>query len=260
MTPNANTLMMNPGDTVVIIVSDTSAGLLTYVKDVNTNQVGYMFANSALGFANTNPTSCQTTPFTFHPEYNTASAANIVPWAALQLNVNFAVETGHFELGASGDADADDAPCFSGPLVAGCLAQVNSGDTDFDGTPYRPDWPDGSANHPGGIAILAGGPISLTATGFTSQFPTIQFETNVAYTESACNPFTGAGCTVPPAAAAFYPFYSQGGSGASCFLTFGNDILGATTNDFGKDAQYGSPNASQPALFTSGPMKNPCTP
>ena len=259
-TPNSNTLMMNPGDALIVVVTDTSLGLLTYIKDVTTGQVGYMFANASLGFANTNPTSCQTTPFTFHPEYNTAKASNVVPWAALQLNVNFAVETGHFELGANADSDADDAPCFTGPTIAGCLAEVHSGDTDFDGPPYQADWPDGSSNHPQPLAIVAGGPISLTPSGFTSLYPNMQFETNVAYTESACNPFTGSGCTVPPAGAAFYPFYSQGVSGSTCFLVFGNDVAGITTSDFGKDAQYGSSNPSEPALFTGGSIKNPCTP
>lgn len=260
MTPNSNTLMMNPGDVLEVVVADTSLGLLTYIKDVTTGRVGYMFASAALGFANTNSVTCQTTPFTFHPEYNTASASNVVPWAALQLNVNFAVESGHFELGGSGDGDADDAPCFSGPTIAGCLAEVQSGDTDFDGPPYQADWPDGSSNHPQPLAIVAGSPISLTSAGFTNLYPNMQFETNIPYTESSCNPFTGSGCTVPPTGAAFYPFYSQGTSGSICFFTFGNDIPGVSSNDFGKDAEYGSSNGSTPALFASGPMKNPCTP
>ena len=258
MTPNAKTLMMNPGDVLVVIVADTSVGLLTYVNDVTTGQAGYMIAGAASGFANTNPSSCQTTPFTFHPEYNTATPVNTVPWAALQLNVNFAVETGHFELG-TGDTDADDAPCFTGPTISGCLALASSGDTDFDGLPYQPDWPDGTSNHPKPLALFDG-PITLTSTGLGSAFPSMQFETNVGYTESVCNPFTGAGCTVPPSGAAFYPFYSRVGSGSTCAFTFGNDIAGATTNDFGKDAQYGTNNASQPALFSSGFFANPCTP
>jgi hypothetical protein len=260
MTPNSNTLMMNPGDVLIVVVTDTSTGLLTYIKDVTTGGVGYMFASASLGFANTNTTTCQTTPFTFHPEYSTANASNTVPWAALQLNVNFAVETGHFELGASGDSDSDDAPCFSGPTIAGCLAQVHSGDTDFDGPPYRADWPDGSTNHPQPLAIVAGSPFSLTSGGFTGQYPNMQFETNVPYTESVCNPFTGTGCTVPPSGAAFYPFYSQGANASTCFFTFGNDVAGVTANDFGKDAEYGRSNTAEPALFTSGSMKNPCTP
>lgn len=217
-----------------------------------------MFANASLGFANTNSTSCQTTPFTFHPEYATAKASNIVPWAALQLNVNFAVETGHFELGASGDSDSDDAPCFSGPTIAGCLAEVHSGDTDFDGPPYQADWPDGSSNHPRPLGIGYGGPNSLTSSGFAGSYASMQFETDIPYTESACNPFTGSGCTVPPSGAAFYPFYSQGSNASTCFFIFGNDVAGIASNDFGKDAQYGSSNSAEPALFTSGSVTNPC--
>jgi len=259
-TPNSNTLMMNPGDVLLVVITDTGAGLLTYVLDATTGGVGYIFANATSGFANTNPNSCQTTPFTFHPEYNTAAPSNIVPWAALQLNVNFAVETGHFELGATGDGDADDAPCFSGPTIPGCLATVQSGDTDFDGLPYRADWSDGSSNHPSPVVIVAGTPFTLTSAGFGNSYPNIQFETNVPFTESSCNTSTGVGCNVPPSDAAFYPFFSQGLSGSTCFFFFGNDFPGLTANDFGKDAQYGHSNPTEPALFTSGSMRNPCVP
>jgi hypothetical protein len=61
-----------------------------------------------------------------------------------------------------------------------------------------------------------------------------------------CNVLTGAGCTlIPPTddgvPANFYPFYSIGQHGGNCTWLLGNDIPGVTTNDFGKNAQYGSP-------------------
>ena len=145
-------------------------------------------------------------------------------------------------------------------LLTSIFAFATSGDSDFDGVPYGPNWPDGSSAHPAPLSIVAGGPFSLTSSGFTNQFANVQFETNVPYTESSCNVFTGVGCTVPPSQAAFYPFYSKAVIGAACLMNFGNDIAGLTTNDFGKDAQYGSSNPSQPALFTSAVQKNPCAP
>jgi hypothetical protein len=34
---------------------------------------------------NTNPFTCAGTPFNFQPEYNTAQAANFVPWAIFRF-------------------------------------------------------------------------------------------------------------------------------------------------------------------------------
>ena len=67
--------------------------------------------------------------------------------------------------------------------------------------------------------------------------PRIEFNT--------CNRSTGAGCTLIPTtddgtAATFYPFYSTGQIGGGCSWLLGNDIPGVTTNDFGKNNQYGS--------------------
>ena len=148
-TPNAQTLFINQGDRIRVTIKDTSAGLLTMVQDLTTSQsgvmrTGFMVASAANGFLNTDPNTCATTNFSFHPEYDTAKFGNFIPWAALQANINFAMEIGHFTPGANGDGDADDAPCFPGPTVAGCTGA----DIDFDGTSYRPDWPDGTRmNH-----------------------------------------------------------------------------------------------------------------
>jgi hypothetical protein len=108
---------MNPGDKLLIIIQDTPQGLLTFVRDLTTGKKGFMVARGKNGFANTNISNCATTPFDFHPEYSTAKPENLVPWASLELNVNIAVESGHFELGANGDGDIDDQPCFTGPRM-----------------------------------------------------------------------------------------------------------------------------------------------
>ena len=96
-TPNSKTLLMNPGDTVVTSIRDTSQGLLAIVTDLNTRQTGYMVASAQNGFMNTNYQTCAGTPFNFHPEYNTAQQQNQVPWAALEGGVLMEQEIGHFE-------------------------------------------------------------------------------------------------------------------------------------------------------------------
>jgi hypothetical protein len=275
--PNAQTLFMNPGDELVVLIKDTREGLLTQVFDLTTGEQGYMVAGATNGFANTDLTTCGTTPYNFHPEYSTARLENVVPWAALEANVNIAVETGHFELRANGDNDMDDQPCFPGPTIAGCLALNIGGDLDFDGPPYLPDWPDGSKDHPSPFLIGAFngrgiGPMSFTSdddqgegnSGYSAAYDALQFETDIPASEvlttPPCDASTGAGCVAPPVGAAFYPFYNQLGRGHDCLLTFGNDIPDRTTNDFGKDAQYGSPTARYAGDLASGPLPNPCTP
>src|SRR5581483_3340178 len=67
--------------------------------------------------------------------------------------------------------------------VAGCLGQIfQNGDLDFDGTPYQPDWPDGSAGHPTPFSYI--GPFTGSSN---TTFPTVQFETNVGASEISCD-------------------------------------------------------------------------
>jgi hypothetical protein len=267
-TPNAQTLLMNPGDDIVVLLQDTQQGLLLVVFDLSNGQTGFMVAGARNGFANTNLTSCATTPFNFHPEYNTASTQNVNPRSALQANVNYAIETGHFELGANGDGDSDDSECFLGPTIAGCLDISSGGDLDFNGPPYRPDWPDGSRKHPKPIQVsaLTGngiGPMSVTRDfddprGYSSW----QLKADVSLSNASCDLTTGAGCVIPPDGAAFYPFFNLVAGEDYCRLAFGNDIPGETFNDFGKDAQYGPFITTPGVVFgNAGPvMPNPCKP
>src|SRR5580693_4134426 len=100
-TPNAHTLLMNQGDSLALSLRDTPQGLLVVANDLTTHQTGYMVASGKNGFMNTNPTTCDGTPFNFHPEYNTAQQQNQVPWAALEGGVLMEQEMGHFEPCAS---------------------------------------------------------------------------------------------------------------------------------------------------------------
>ena len=269
-TPDAHTLLMNPGDQLVVYIRDTKDGLLTQIDDLTTGTHGYMVAGAKSGFAHTGLNTCKTTPYDFHPEYSTAKPQNVATWTALQANVNFAVETGHFEFP---DADSDDSECYLGPTIAGCLDASSGGDLDFDGLPYLADWPDGSRKHPQPVLLgsfngLGIGPMSYgNGASIPAGYSYLQFKTDVALSDSGCNANTGAGCVVPPNGAAFYPFFTQlGGTGNGsqsqpCLASFGNDLPN-TTNDFGGDAQYGPFLTVNTVVYgNAGPiMPNPCAP
>ena len=131
--------------------------------------------------------------------------------------------------------------------VAGCFQnQYQNGDLDFDGNPYRADWPNGSRNFPSTFRYV--GPF----TG-GKPYPKVQFESDIGGSSALCDITTGSGCTTPPIGAAFYPFWSlndtQALSGVSnpgvCVWNFGNDILGVTTTDFGGSTQYGAPDTAR---------------
>jgi hypothetical protein len=102
LTPNNATLLMNPGDVVTVHMADAPApgggkAFEVVLNDMTTGQSGFMQASAANGFANTSIVDCSGTPFNFQPEYNTAKAGNITPWAALQTDISTQFETGHFE-------------------------------------------------------------------------------------------------------------------------------------------------------------------
>jgi hypothetical protein len=268
-TPNAQTLLMNQGDRLRVTIKDEPGdvygGVLTLIEDLSTGQSGFMIASAHNGYQTTDPNTCAGTDFSFHPEFDTAKFGNFVSWAALQANVNFAMEIGHFE---TADGDSDDPPCFPGPTVAGCLGA----DVDFDGTSYLFDWPDGTRKNATSVAIrsVQGGGIGPLSTddggNYNRPYPIIQFETDVGASETTCKP-NGVGCVLPPAGAKFYPFYalatdqSPGGRVEDgCALLFGN-FQGPGIKNFGKDAQYGAPNLYW--FFgqnSGGPRSNPCIP
>jgi hypothetical protein len=267
-TQNAQTLLMYPGDHLRITIKDTHDGLLTKVEDLTTGQTGYMVASGDNGFQNTDPNTCAGTNFDFHPEFDTAKYGNFLPWAVLQGNINVSFELGHFELP---DNDADDPPCFPGPLVGGC----EGADVDWDGASYQHDWPGINANTATSILIgsVNGGGIGpLSSSGgegggnYNQPFPIIQFETGVPDSETTCQ-HNGVGCVVPPVGAPFYPYYAvdtgnpnPNGGGPNCTLLFG-EFSGFGINNFGGDKQYGASNL--PWYFgqaAGGPQANPCIP
>lgn len=151
----------------------------------------------------------------------------------------------------SSGPEGNDFPCFTkgdthGTLasdpnqVAGCLNFSGGGDVDFDGTPYRADWPTSTTV------------TSATPSTFLQNMPTSHgagyghflFQTDVALSEVNCAA-NGSGCSVPPTGpevdqagnTSFYPFWSLAEMNGKCVIEFGNNTAGV--NAFGRDAQYG---------------------
>jgi hypothetical protein len=257
--PGPSVLYMNPGDRVTVSIQDSLVGVVTTVVDHTTGQSGSMTASVANGFGHPkfqpNASSCSDELYAYHPMYSTSSENTRVPWAAHSYNVAFSDEIGHFEycngpVDSDGichqrNMDLDDDFCFDGSTsllvhVAGCM----DSDIDFNGTSYQPDWPGTFPNpvldqllHPQSFVVtspLSGG-LNYERVAFETDLPAIEFL-------QGCDVTTGAGCTNPPARAAFYPFYSTTGTGGSCAWREGGRFMPGTTNAFGGSSttEYGS--------------------
>jgi hypothetical protein len=258
-TPTPDVLAMNPGDHLRVDMRDTPVGYLTVVTDLTTHQQGFMTASVRNGFRHIvwDPVglTCNGAPYAFHAMYDTAAAPlpNGQPtawttWSAHTDNVAYDVETGHFEpADSASDLDpTEDAPCFTGPVVPGCLGS----DSDFDGFPYHADWPNGSKNFPTPTFISS--PLSPNRFGAaTEPYPVARFETDLPRIEEAnnggglaCDHHTGQGCTNPPPGA-FYPWYHllrapHGAlNGRSCAWALTNNIPGQLSNFGGEQAAWG---------------------
>jgi hypothetical protein len=157
----------------------------------------------------------------------------------------------------NGKASTEDWP------IAGCNDdQYQNGDLDFDGISYHASsWPDDGPDHPTAIRYV--GPFN----GAGKAYPTIQFESDIAGSEFLCDVTTGTNCDVKPLGSDFYPFYSLNDSetltgvatpSAACVWNFGDVLPGVTTQDFGKDAEYGTPDVARyGGTLISAPMSNP---
>jgi hypothetical protein len=267
-TPSASKdLFMNSGDHLTVGFHDSSNGLIVSMNDHTTGQSGSMTASKANGFGEVQfaPTgaTCNNIPFNFHPMYSTSSPATRVPWAAHSYNVAFSDEIGHFEYcnainGAAGTCrtagvsepngrtDGDDSFCF--PASASLLVKVTgctNSDGDFDGVPYRPDWP---GTNPAQDAALHPSPIVVSSPlTHGSNYQRAAFEADLPRIERSdfggtCNGTTGANCVNPPPGAAFYPIYSTRTAGPGCTWQLGGPNIPGTTNTFGGTSvtEYGT--------------------
>jgi hypothetical protein len=268
-------LFMSAGDALDISIHDSSAGLVTRIRDRTTGESGSMTASVANGFAQVNydPTAsaCTQTPYAFHPMYSTSSEHTRVPWAAHSYNVAFSDEIGHFEYcnhanqrgtcvnPGVNDAkkDGDDTSCFNADqslriLIGGCFAT----DNDFDGVSYQKTWP-GSLTDPAQDAALNPRSILFSSPTFNGglNYSRVGFEADLPRIEAAdfggnCNRSTGAGCSNPPPGSNFYPFFSSRNNGSvGCFWQLGGANIPGTTNTFGgnSSAEFG------PLLFLDYP-------
>jgi hypothetical protein len=263
-------LMMNGGDKILVKMHDTGSGLRIDINDRTTGQKGFMVASAANDFAQVkfDPTGsgCTAIPYNFHPMYSTSSPLTRVPWAAHTYNVAFSDEIGHFDycsavnssLGCNSGgtegvgknkepSDADDFFCFPGGdatlyLIGGC---ANTNVPGFDGTSYLNDWADGvHSNRPTPIEFTS----FKTGSDYNTNYTKAGFETDLPRVEqgiAGCDPFNAVGCTLRPTtddgtAAPFYPYFTIDSHGGNCTWVYGSTVAGLTTNNFGKNAQYGT--------------------
>jgi len=284
-TPNDQTLLMNPGDTVKVHILDAPLpggggnALEVRIDDLTTGQSGFMQASAANGYMATNIGNCKGIPFNYEPEYSTAAAGNIVPWAALQMTISTEYEIGHWTPcqsladginsidpffltcvgpyestsdGGANNPEPDDGPCFpqgdthSGLNPYGIFSDPNTmnGCLNFDGG-GDVDF-DGTsywADWPTGIAPTGATPGSFAQSTPTSngrRYEQSFFQTDLALSETTCAE-SFSGCTVPPNGPGnFYPYWSTVTKGNQCSIVFGNVSGGPGVNDYGKAAQYGA--------------------
>jgi len=218
---NAQTLFMNSGDELLIIMRDTPHGLKITVDDLTTGESGFMVSSAANGFAeilwDPNGTTCDVAthniPYDFHPMYATSSEHTRVPWAAHAFNIGFSDEVGHFEycdavtaqgghctsssINDPAGPDADGRGCFTAAFaqslglvaVGGCLGE----DDDYDGVPFGPVWPgtlqsvrqDRSVH---AQPVRLSSPLFMTREGETRNYNRVGFETDLPRTEFATHP------------------------------------------------------------------------
>jgi hypothetical protein len=268
-TPNPRKdLFMHSGDVLAVHMRDTRAGFQVYINDLTARTHGFMTASVANDFGQIKyqPTAkkCSVTRYAFHPMYSTSSPSTRVPWAAHSYNVAFADEIGHMEYcasvdtstgtcntpdsGDSGNPVADDVACFPASdstrfPVSGCFGT----DNDFDGPPYRDDWP-GTAP-----AARTAQPIAFLSPTFNGfqRYSKIAFEADLPRIEYSdlggpppyCDPATGALCVNPPRGAKFYPFYTTGQLWHHvCYWQLGGAGIPGTTREFGGSSttEYGT--------------------
>jgi hypothetical protein len=293
-------LLMNPGDTIRVHMHDTSAGFRTDLTDLTTGQHGSMTASVANGFAHIlyTPTAstCQASPYAFHPEYNTANPRGNT-WSAHTYNVAFSDEIGHFENCLTIDAnfnctspgaqdssglDEDDANNFCVPGTDSTVVHINgcfSSDLDWDGQSYRNDWP-GTNPNPALDRKLHSTPVLFTSPltdHGTKNYSTIAFETDLPRLEASqdnaplCDRSTGAHCVNPPTGAQFYPFFTTTNAHGTCTWQEGGNFIpgtirhfgGSSTTEFGPLLKTVYPVAGNTTAefynnFNSGDMSNPC--
>jgi hypothetical protein len=218
---NDKTLLMNPGDELIVTLEDTTQGLKITVQDVTSGQSGFMVASGANGFASVrwdpSGSNCDFATHNlahdFHPAYATSSEHTRVPGAAHSYNIAFSDEIGHFEYCSSVAAEfgactslkgndkkpgLDDLQCVDpGFLAAFGLIPIGGcfdGDADFDGVPYRANtWP-GSFKNPAqdvlfhAEPVIFSSPLLTDSAGRKGNFSRVAFESDMPRIEFGTTP------------------------------------------------------------------------
>jgi hypothetical protein len=281
-TPDVHTLKMNPGDNITVRMFDAKVpgghALEVIEQDRTTKQTGWMIASGANGFMNTDPFSCDGTPFNFEPEYSTAGPSEIVPWGIGPYGINSEFEIGHFEPCTSvrgpatltegsfkdsywkrcrgpyeptadvGSAlEPNDAPCFMAGDTHGGTSEPNlvTGCPVFFNAIGDLDYD--------GTPYYADWPDSVTPDSYPSTFrqaapttlygqpyPQIQFMTDASATEfnTGCDLTSGSGCVLPPEGPGNFYPYWTQAEVRGSCVWEFGNMRNGRT--FGGDAQYGS--------------------
>jgi hypothetical protein len=299
LTPNADTLLMNPGDDIVVQMFNARIpgghALEAREIDLTTRQSGFMIASAANGFMNTDPNTCNGSPFNFQPEYSTAAAGNFLPWGFGPYMINDQYEIGHFEActsitgpqtftsgnftdtyytncagpyeAAADDPNGfepDDSPCYPAGDTHGGIAPPNlvtGCDVFFNAIgdldyDGSPYWADWPDSlHPGPFPAPSLQLQPVTVGG--RGYPQIQFETDNSATQlnSACSPVTGQNCVLPPEGPGNFYPYFTQARVGGLCVWEFGNMTNGNT--FGGDKQYGSVGPNTIGAFAGPVRPNP---
>ena len=294
-TPNAHTLLMNPGDVITMHMFDARIrgghALEARETDLTTGQSGFMIASAANGFMNTSPADCSGTPFNFQPEYSSARAQNIIPWGIGPYMINDQFELGHFEpcksvsgavivpgsdtyyTNCSGpyestaenpNLEPDDAPCYKFGDTHGGTAAPNlvTGCDVFTDAIGDLDY-DGTPYYPDWPNSVRPDRFPSTflqlqpTTNGGHRYPQIQFMTDTSATEfnTNCDLSSGAGCVLPPKGPGNFFPYWTQARVAGRCVWEFGNMRNGNT--FGRDAQYGSVGPGTLGAFAGPIRRNP---
>ena len=191
VTPNSQTLLMNPGDLIRTRMFDASIGggqhaFEIKISDLTTGQSGFMIASAANGFMNTSMFNCSGTPFNFQPLFNTARVQNSIGWSVLLSGILTQYEIGHFEpcsrvtgpvrQFASGVTDTAFQNCHGAYENAGPPDSTQRGQETSDAPCYRAgDTHDGLHAPPnmvtGCLDYFSGGDLDFDGTPYYADWP-----------------------------------------------------------------------------------------
>ena len=245
-TPTSDVLLMSPGDRVAVSMHDTPDGFFVEIADQTTGQTGTMTAGAGNGWRHIvwDPKNfnCKGEPYSFHPMFDTAAP----PYP---------------------NGQPRQWPMWSGPHVQ---RRDERRDRPLrDARPARRRQRRGAAllqrpvhprlprlgrrlrrvQLPAGLARRqreSPGPVGVHLTTEPRRAGRLvgpdqpgRFEADIPAVDQACNVITGAGCTVPPNGAAFYPWFHLISANGGCAWALSNDIPGQLNGFGGVQAAWG---------------------